>query len=298
MDQFAMNVANSLVGNEPDSAVIEIHFPGPEIQFSSNALISLTGADFSANVNGQPVPVWKTIQLPSGSVLSFSRKQKGMRCYLAIHGGFELQDWLGSMSTNLRSHTGGFNGRALKKNDELSIRRTQLASKLESTLAILPWTANVSHVYPNSHPIFFTKGNEWEWLEEQSRQTISSEKFLVDPASDRMATFLRHGPLALQRKEQLLSSAVVFGTIQCLPSGKLCVLMADHQTTGGYPRVGHIITAHLPRFAQLSPGENFSLEQTAVEDAEKMLFSLHSSVVTLTSSLREKLNHRYGIDRS
>lgn len=296
MDQFAMNVANALVGNDHGIAVMEIHFPGPEILFSTDALVSLTGADFSANVNDQPIPIWKSIQLSSGSVLRFSRKLKGMRCYLAIHGGFEVAPWLGSVSTNLKSHTGGFEGRGLKKNDELTINSGWLTSRLKKKLSILPWSANTNHVYDDNEPILFTAGNEWGWLDESSQKNVLSGKFSIASSSDRMGIFLLHETLQFKRTEQLLSSAVTFGTIQALPSGKLCVLMADHQTTGGYPRVGHIISSHLPRFAQLSPGEKFSLKKVSVEEAEKMLFSLQSSAMALATSLKEKLNHRYAVD--
>lgn len=296
MDQFALSVANALVGNDIENPVMEIHFPGPEILFSSDALISITGAEFSASVNDQLLPSWKSIQLSAGSVLRFTRKQKGMRCYLAIHGGFQVDPWLGSVSTNLKAHTGGLDGRGLKKNDEVGIKSGYLTSRLEKKFSILPWTANASHVYNDNQPILFTPGIEWEWLEESGKKTILSKEFSIASSSDRMATFLLHDQLQFKRTDQLLSSAVTFGTIQALPSGKLCVLMADHQTTGGYPRVGHIISAHLPRFAQLSPSENFSFKQVSVEEAEKMLFSLQSSVMALKISLKEKLNHRYGVD--
>jgi antagonist of KipI len=108
-----------------------------------------------------------------------------------------------------------------------------------------------------------------------------------------MASYLRHTPLEFLKREELLSSGVCFGTIQALPSGNLVVLMADHQTTGGYPRIGHIITAHLPKFSQLRPGENFRFRRISVEEAEKMVFSLQHDLRILQQACREKLDLLY-----
>ena len=296
MDRFAMAAANALVGNNPNTAVMEIHFPGPELVFPSAALISLAGADFSAVISDQNIPVWKTIQVSSGSVLRFSRKQKGMRSYLAIHGGFEVTPWLGSISTNIKSHTGGWEGRSLKKNDELPIGVGPMSTRINNELVIFPWSVNASPVYDESGPVDFAFGNEWSWLDHASQSSFAKHQFSILPSSDRMATFLAHDTLHLKHTRQLLSSAVTVGTIQALPSGKLCVLMSDHQTTGGYPRVGHIISAHLPRFAQLSPGDTFTFQHTSIKEAEKMLFSLQSSVMALTTSLKHKLHKHYGVD--
>src|SRR5688500_7585274 len=103
MDPFAMAVSNALVGNETNLAVFELHFPAAEFLFQHRALISLTGADFSPTLNGHPIPLWRTIEVGAASVLKFTRKQKGMRCYLSIHGGLDIPNWLGSLSTNLKA---------------------------------------------------------------------------------------------------------------------------------------------------------------------------------------------------
>jgi antagonist of KipI len=108
-----------------------------------------------------------------------------------------------------------------------------------------------------------------------------------------MASYLRHTPVEFSEREEMLSSGVSFGTIQALPSGNLVVLMADHQTTGGYPRIGHIATVHLPKFSQLRPGEKFQFRGISIEDAEKMVFSLQHDLRMLQQACREKLDLRY-----
>src|SRR5215831_16631775 len=103
MDQYAAKLANMLVGNESTEAVIEIHFPGAQILFEQNALISLTGANFSPTLNDEPLPLWQPIVVRKNTVLHFPKLQSGARCYLAIHGGFNLPQWLGSYSTNIKA---------------------------------------------------------------------------------------------------------------------------------------------------------------------------------------------------
>jgi antagonist of KipI len=295
MDKFAMTAANALAGNEPDTPVLEMHFPAPEILFKENALISVTGADFNLVINGVSVPVWKSMEVAAGSILKFIRRQNGMRCYLSVHGGFEIGAWLGSASTNLKARSGGFEGRRLKKDDEFQIICGRFSSAIASTNTVFPWTVNTTQVYNEREKVKVIPGNEWDCLTSQSRENFFALPLAIDPSSDRMASFLVHDNLAFDRNEQLLSSAVTFGTVQALPSGKLCVLMADHQTTGGYPRVACIVSAHLPRFAQIAPNEKFAFERTSVEEAEKMLLSLEMSSIAMKNALHENLQQYYGI---
>jgi antagonist of KipI len=294
MDQYASQTANALVGNELTEGVIEIHFPSGRYLFQEEALISMCGADFLPAINGNPIPVWATVSVPKNSILSFGKNRWGTRCYLAIHGGFDLAGWLGSLSTNVKALAGGLNGGILKKDDLLVVRKgTYDPMKLRGDRAVFPWQANSQPVYKESETIFFLEGNEWPWLTRASQELIQSAKMSIHSSSDRMASYLQHSPLEFVKREELLSSGVNFGTIQALPSGKLVVLMADHQTTGGYPRIGHIITAHLPKFSQLRPGQNFQFQRTSMEAAEKMLLSLQHDLQTLQKACREKLNHRY-----
>lgn len=295
MDQFALAAGNALVGNVTDTPALEMHFPAPEIIFQSAALISLTGADFSAVINGRDIPGWKSIHVPAGASLTFRKKVRGMRCYFSVSGGFDLPQWLGSASTNLKSGTGGYFGRALRTGDEVSFKRQVLSKSLATELTIFPWEVNRNALYEQG-PVFITEGNECRWLTDSSVEALTSTHFSIDASSDRMASFLMHDPLQLHRKDQLLSSAVTFGTIQALPSGKLCVLMADHQTTGGYPRVAHVITAHLSKFSQISPGQPFTFSKTSIEEAEKMLLSLRSSTVVLGKNLKKKIAEHYDLD--
>ncbi len=120
-------------------------------------------------------------------------------------------------------------------------------------MRVLPWQADSRLTYNYPHEIFVTAGHEWELLKVGSRNNFLENNFTIHPSSDRMGYNLRSAPLELDQPHELVSSAVNFGTLQLLPDGQLIVLMADHQTTGGYPRIGHVISSHLPKLPNFSP---------------------------------------------
>ena len=126
MDRYATQLSNVLAGNETCEAVIEMHFPGPQILFNQNALISITGGDFTPVLNDQPVSLWQPILVRKNTILQFAQWKQGARCYLAVHGGFAVQKWLKSYSTNLRACVGGWKGRRLEKGDEINFGESRI----------------------------------------------------------------------------------------------------------------------------------------------------------------------------
>ncbi|MCK6691380.1 MAG: biotin-dependent carboxyltransferase family protein [Thermoanaerobaculia bacterium] len=270
MDISAMSVSNLLVGNKPDEAVLEMHFPAPRLRFESAALFALTGADFDARLDGQVVPVHTPVVAAAGTALEFRKPLSGARCYLSVSGGFEMESWLGSRSTNLAVQAGGFHGRALQTDDVLPFRRaTDYGDILKGKkIIVFPWKADVRGLYPGDETLRFFPGAEYEWLTPGSKERLVTTHWKITPHSDRMG-YRIEGP-ALDRNEavELVSSAVVPGTIQLLPNGQFIILMADSQTTGGYPRIGHVIGADMPGLAQMRVGEVLRLQQVDLQAAE------------------------------
>ncbi len=294
MDRYATQIANILVGNETDEAVIEMHFPGPQILFNQNALISITGADFTPVLNDQPVCLWKPILIRKNTILQFFQWKQGARCYLAIHGGLEIQKWLNSYSTNTKAGAGGWQGRRLEKGDEINLGESRMyyAGLLKEGIELQPlgWRACIRKVYEHPNEIHMITGREWDLLHNISKNDLLTEPFLIHSLSDRMGYHLKGMPLTVSDKTELLSSGVSFGTMQLLPNGQLIVLMADHQTTGGYPRIGHIITAHLPKFAQLRPGDEVRFVMTDIQAAEESFLLLQQEINILKRSCICNLN--------
>jgi len=294
LDRYAAQVANMLAGHKVDEAVIEIHFPGPQILFNQNALIVITGADFSPSLNEQPVSLWQPLVVRKNTVLQFPKLRNGAICYLSAHGGFCADKWLNSYSKNLKASAGGLYGRQLRKGDELFFKENAVyfagLLKENDNMELLPWRADVKKVYDGPSEIFVIKGNEWEHLTGVSQYDFVEKNFIIHPSSDRMGYQLRGIPLRLNAKFEMVSSGVSFGTLQLLPDGQLIVLMADHQTTGGYPRIGHVISAHLPKLAQLRPSDSVHFKLVDIKLAEELLSSQQKDLQILERACHDHLN--------
>ena len=208
MDKFAASVANGLVGNNSNEAVFELHFPASVLLFDQPAIIALTGADFGATINGDPVPVNQPLLINKSSILQFHSKKDMARCYLAIHGGFNIGKWLNSFSTNLKAEAGGVEGRKLKKDDliELTSKLDLLKLIKEEDFRVLPWKTNQAWDDDEGKEILILHGNEWDWLNKRSQQLLLSDSFAITSNSDRMGYRLKGEPLQTITKEELVSS--------------------------------------------------------------------------------------------
>ena len=295
MDRYAAQVANMLVGNDVHEAVMELHFPGPQILFEQNALISITGADFTPTLNDEPLPLWQPLLIRKNTILHFPRHAHGARCYIAIHGGFCIEPWLNSYSTNLKAGTGGFHGRKFEKGDELAARESTIyfAGLMKEGKDVLPlhWRADYANAYEYPNEIFFIEGNEFSQLTETSAASFPVSNFIIHPFSDRMGYQVKGPELLMKEKVELVSASVSFGTIQLMPDKELVILMADHQTTGGYPRIGHVISAHLPKLAQLRPSDSIQFKKVSIEKAEALLFAQQKELAILKTACSEQLNN-------
>jgi antagonist of KipI len=282
MDAVALRVANLLVGNPETAAGLEITLLGPTLRFGADNLIALTGADLSPTINGQPVPTHRLVAVRAGTVLAFGAARAGCRAYLAVAGGLTVPPVLGSRSTYLRASLGGWHGRALQAGDELptgtlSPAAQQLWQLLVSVGLSAPWVAARWRPSPALCPtpqtqplVRAVRGPEYEQFDEASQRAFWRAPFAITPAADRMGYRLQ-GPV-LQRAiaTELLSSAVTFGTVQVPPGGQPIVLLADAQTTGGYPRLAQVITADFSVLAQARPGQALRFQEVSLDEAQAL----------------------------
>ena len=271
MDRYAAGIANCLVGNNINDALVEIHFSAPTILFEESAMIAIAGADLNAVVDGKPFPIYRPVIVSKGSILQFQSLKAKARSYIAIRSGFKLNKWLNSFSTNLKAEAGGYRGRKLLKDDVLKWNEHYEYNDSSAGFQVLPWQANENFDNESSKEIFVVKGSEWDWVDPLSQKKFLNNPFYISHNSDRMAYRLASEPLHCHEKTELVSSGVTFGTIQLLPDGQVIVLMADHQTTGGYPRLGTVITAHLSKLAQMKAGEEIYFKFIDSSDAEMLL---------------------------
>ena len=267
MDTAAVRILNVLVGNQEDEAVIELHFPAGQMRLEEPAVFAIGGADLAPHLNGIPIDRWKTAVANLGDVLDFRKKANGNRAYLTVAGGFQIPEWLGSKCTNLAAAAGGFKGRRLVKGD-----RIEFARPLDESSSFSSVRAGNSLIpsYDDRPTIRITAGGEFDELSETTNETLFTESFAISPASNRMGYRLEGKPLHLNGQSGILSSAVCAGTMQLLPDGQIIVLMADHQTSGGYPRLAHVVQRDLPLLAQLGPGDELQFQLIDIAEAEQL----------------------------
>ena len=284
MDVHAWKLGNLLVGNTGGEAGIECTLMGPLLLFEEDQLMAITGADLSAEVDGIPVPMWRPVYVHKGAVLSFGQARSGCRTYLTVHGGFDLPEVLGSYSTYLRAGFGGWEGRALKSGDLIPFKSAAPELPAEFNWSLSP------KMYQRSQDevIRVVKGPEFDNFHEKSIAAIFTEKFKISKEADRMGYRLEGTPLKLRKKEELLSSAVAFGTVQVTAEGNPIVLMADHQTTGGYPGILQVISVDLGKLAQFQTGDLLSFELITLAQAQALLISGEQELRQLKQTLTFK----------
>lgn len=268
MDPLALQVGNYLVGNEGSEAALEICFPASGFLFLEPTLMVLAGADFGASIAGKPIRPYQAVWVAAGAELHFQHKHWGQYAYLCVQGGFDLKPWLNSQSTNLKAAKGGWQGRGLQKGAILPLKTTASSTGKETKTA--SYYANLAPFY-NSKIIRFIPGQHFETLTQASKAQLSTQNWKITPASDRMGYRLEGEGLQLIQEESLLSAGLSRGSIQLPPKGQPIVLMAEHQTTGGYPILGQVIQADWPKLAQRGPGQNVQFQPTTLADAAHAL---------------------------
>ena len=298
MDRYSAAIANILVGNKPGEAVIEMHFPAPSIFFEEPVMIALSGADFDANIEGTSIPLNQPVIINRNTTLQFRSLKNKSRCYLAIKKGMKLLKWLDSYSTNLKAEAGGYAGKKLVKDDIIELNDEVGNYKLTTEndpiaigFKILPWKATQESGIQTTEELMIMKGNEWDWLDKVSQEKFFKNPFFISPNSDRMGYRLASEPLYSTKKMELISSAVNFGSVQLLPEGQLIILMADHQTTGGYPRLGNVISVHLPMLAQMQAGEQIRFNFTGHQTAESLLIKQQQHLQQLEIACKLRLEN-------
>ncbi|KHE67294.1 biotin-dependent carboxyltransferase family protein [Halobacillus sp. BBL2006] len=301
MDSESHRIANLLVGNSPDLATMEITLMGPVIEFQDNALISICGGNLSPMINGDSVPMWRPIFIKKGSELRFGNPKQGFRSYLAIAGGFDVPLIMESRSTYLRAEIGGYQGRALEKGDELNINHlsevsARLLERLEQACGkrshlTTKWfvASEFTPVIQSGETIRIIEGREYGQFTKESQKALTAEDFQIDSKSDRMGYRLNGPQLKRKKQVDMVSEAVAFGTIQVPAEGNPIVLLADRQTTGGYPKIAQVVSIDLPKVAQMKPGERIRFEMISLEKAQQLYLERERALDQLTRGLAFKM---------
>ncbi|MBR5536712.1 MAG: biotin-dependent carboxyltransferase [Clostridia bacterium] len=262
MDWLSLARANILAGNRWDEAAFEITGMGPAVQFHVDCVFALSGADFSTTLNGNSLPTDGACLAHEGDVLEMGAAKNGFRAYLAVSGGLDIPKVMESRSTCLAAGFGGFEGRALKKGDRVALRAPQLWLKDLPHRSLEPF-------YDPEAPVRVVLGPQDDVFTEEGIETFFTSEYRLGAQCDRMGCRLEGGAIDLKegKNPNILSDGIVMGSIQ-VPNGQPIVMMADRQTTGGYVKLGTVITADLPLMAQKRPGDKVRFEKVTVQQAQ------------------------------
>ncbi|MCH2023316.1 MAG: biotin-dependent carboxyltransferase family protein [Saprospiraceae bacterium] len=251
MDQTSAKIANWLVGNEAQAAVLEITMMGPEIIVKGDCKIAITGADMSPKLNDKPVSMYNTIAIKSGSKISFGRLNSGCRTYLAIGGKIsENKLWSNNVSYALNNDNFVFN-KKIEQNSSLSFK-TNGSVEIKNHVEKRPLLFN------NKIDVRVVPGPEYNLFSKQAIKSFFDNKHYISNQSDRIGYRLRETLKHCNQNQEIISSGIIPGTIQVTSSGKAIILMNDAPTIGGYARIANIISTYMDNVAQLKPGDQIS----------------------------------------
>ncbi len=275
MDGFAFYAANQLVGNPVDCAVIEIGLGDVILQALQDCVIAVTGAGYALSIYTWDFPLWSSFFVRAGWEIRLEKLDSGMWAYLAVTGGVQTLPMLDSRSTNLRAHFGGLDGRALQAGD---ILRTS-ALRLSHEFVPRTFSGDSRPLY-NAHPIInVIMGPQTKNFTNEAIETFLSGEYMVTSSSDRMGYRLEGPVLTLKNTKELISEGLTFGSIQVPASGQPIVMMADCPTTGGYSKIGTVISADLPLLAQCVPNKSkIRFQKITVAKAQKRYRELMSGL--------------------
>lgn len=265
MDVRSFKIANLLLDNPENEAVLEFTLIGPTLQFTSETIIAITGGDFSPTINGEPAPMYEAVYMHRGDILKFGSARTGSRGYLAFSSYLDVPVVMGSRCTNLKSKIGGFKGRKLKDEDYIGFRmkRRYLPYFLSRKLKPDDFSAE-------SETLRVILGPQDEMFSKQGIDTFLSQEYVVTSDFDRMGCRLEGPFIAAKDKADMISDGIAYGSIQVPSHGKPIILLSDRQTTGGYPKIATVASVDIPKLVQRKTDHKIRFTAISVQEAQKL----------------------------
>ena len=281
LDDFSLRLGNALVGNPPGTAALEILHSGPSFEVAVDTVrvaVAGVGAALAIGERGHIVAAWQSVFLLRGEVFQIVLGRDLVCAYLAVEGGVAVPLVLGSASTYLRAGLGGFEGRALRQGDLVPLAVERASERPEQRLPTpLPATAD--------QPIRVILGPQQEYFTEEAVATLLDAEFRISTSADRMGMRLDGPRLCHRDGWDIVSDAIATGAIQVPGSGQPILLLADHQTTGGYPKIASVISADLPAVGRRRPGDTIRFAAVTVAEAEQLARDQEHRLAALIASI-------------
>lgn len=273
VDPRSAAVANILAGNPDGEAVLECTVLGPQLRFDAPAVIAVTGADLGPTLDGVPVENYRALRVQAGQTLRFTGPKCGCRAYLAVSGGLDVPEVMGSRSTYMKAKIGGWHGRKLEKGDVLPLRAPGTEPKALENRALAPEFRGRSEytlrVVMGPQDNAFTPGGVSAFL---------SGVYTVTPEFDRMGCRMEGPEIEHNGSADILSDGIAFGAVQVPDSGQPIVMLADRQTTGGYTKIANVISADFRILGQLKSGDRVRFEKVSLAAAQEALLAQRASL--------------------
>jgi biotin-dependent carboxylase-like uncharacterized protein len=265
MDIRSFVIANLLLDNPENEAVLEFTHIGPVLEFTSATIIAITGGDFQPTVNDEQVPMYTALYINKGDILKFGSARTGCRGYIAFSSYLDIPVIMGSRCTNLKSAIGGFKGRKLRAGDYIGfrIKRRYLPYFLSRKLDIHEF----GQVEKELRVVMGPQDNRFT---KQGVETFLSSEYSVTSDFDRMGCRLEGPFIASEQGSDIISDGIAFGSIQVPSHGKPIILLSDRQTTGGYAKIATVITVDIPKLVQSRTDDKIRFRAISVQEAQKL----------------------------
>lgn len=284
MDQMAAMTANLLCGNDRNAAVLELVMHGAKLACDSTTLVCFTGSGADIFVDQVQVPLYRPLVLPAGCVIDLRYAVAGCRTYMAIAGGIDTPTLMGSRSFSPVLGMIAITAGEVIRTGVMSALALKIMERIgEHGFRIASFGIRAPK---QMEEIRFTRGVEWDWFTDETLERWRTASFQISSRSNRMGYILQGVPLSSKKNTQLISSAVLPGTVQITPEGSALLLMADAQTTGGYPRIAQIIAADLSACAQRRPGESIRFREVSAEQSRALYLAHYQFIHELQHSIR------------
>ncbi len=283
MDQRSTAIANILVGNDENEAVLEVTLMGPMITFTEDNIIAITGANLVPKINGKDFPMYQAVLVHKGDSMNFAGMTSGSRAYIAVAGGFDIPVQMGSKSTNLKSKVGGYQGRKIGGGDEIefSAPKTTLPNMDKRKVAPEDFSQT-------EKDIRVVMGPQDDCFTEKGIDTFLNNTYTFTNESDRMGCRLEGEIIEHKNGGDIITDGIAFGAIQVPSHGQPIIMMADHQTTGGYTKIAGVISVDLPLVAQSRPGYKVNFKKVTIEEAQKLYVEQKNKLKALREELEKE----------
>lgn len=262
VDVHAYIYANILVGNTHNEAVLEVTLLGPTIEFTSPAVIAITGGDLSPTLNRAPFPMYRAMRVEKGDILSFGSARSGCRAYISFAGGLAITPIMGSRSTYIKAELGGYEGRKLMKGDEIAFRKPGLMPPN------LNWRVMEPEVFNGDYTVRVLMGPQEDRFTAAGIQTFLNSPYAVTNDFDRMGYRLTGPKITHVTDGNIITDGITFGAIQVPDGGEPIIMLADRQTTGGYAKIASVINVDMPMVAQSKAGDTIRFAKTDIRTAQ------------------------------